>query len=125
MKLKKIISKNLTLDKKEYLGSWSYNWGAKLMEFSYIGNDLKSNDFAGALINLVESSWKNDRIIVVGDYFNMEFVKEEMPEKIDFFSALYSELGFDEESSFYDCDDRDDFTELKNIKSKKSEKISS
>ncbi|MFR6141800.1 MAG: hypothetical protein ACLUJM_03555 [Finegoldia sp.] len=32
--------KIINLDKKEYLGSWSYNCGAKLMEFSYIGNDL-------------------------------------------------------------------------------------
>ena len=114
--------KIINLDKKEYLGSWSYGCGAKLMEFSYIGNDLESNHFVGALINLIQSSWKNDRIIVVGDYFNMEFVREDMPEMVDFFSSLYNELGFDENTSFYDCDDRDDFKELENIKSKKTKR---
>lgn len=114
--------KIINLDKKEYLSSWNYNCGAKLMEFSYIGNDLTSNDFAGALISLIESSWKNDRIIVVGDYFNMEFVREETPKMVDFFSSLYNELGLDEESPFYNCCERKDFKELKNIKSKKAKR---
>lgn len=112
----------VNFDKKEFLYSWDYGCGSKLMEFSYIGDDLKSNEFVGALINLLQDSWKNDRVLVVGDYSNVDYAKKVLPEKADFISSLYDEFGLDKNESFYYCDEELNFKKVTDVKSKKAKR---
>lgn len=57
--------KPISIDKEEWLHSWDYENGLKLMEHSYIGND-----FVGAVEALImpDGAWRGDRIIWAGDY---------------------------------------------------------
>ena len=55
--------KYVNLDKNEYITSWDYNNGAKLMESCYI-----KNNFQTAFKNLLSTSWNGDNIIYCGDY---------------------------------------------------------
>lgn len=114
--------KIVNFDKKEFLYSWDYDCGSKLMEFSYIGDDLSSNGFVGALINLLQTSWKNDRVLVVGDYANVDYANEMLPEKADFISSLYGEFGLDKNESFYYCDEELNFKKVTDVKSKKAKR---
>lgn len=110
--------KVVNFDKKEFLYSWDYDCGSKLMEFSYIGDDLSSNEFVGALINLLQTTWKNDRVLVVGDYSNVDYANEDLPEKGDFISSLYDEFGLDKNKSFYLCDEELGFKKVSEIEPK-------
>lgn len=112
----------VNFDKKEFLSSWDYGCDPQLMEFSYIGDDLKSNEFVGALINLLQDSWKNDRVLVVGDYSNVDYAKEKLPEKADFISSLYDEFCLDKNESFYYCDEELNFKKVTDVKSKKAKR---
>lgn len=112
--------KIVNFDKKEVLYSWDYDCGSKLMEFSYIGDDLGSNGFVGALINLLQTDWKGDRVLVVGDYSNVDYANEDLPEKADFISSLYAEFSLDENESFYLCDEELNFKKLSGVESKKA-----
>jgi hypothetical protein len=53
----------VNVDKKELIDPSKYDNGVKLMEFSYIGNEVTN-----ALMNLMNGRWKGDRVYVVGDY---------------------------------------------------------
>lgn len=53
----------VNIDKRQVLDPHDYDNGAKLMEWSYIGNR-----FVTALQNLITDEWKGDRVYVVGDY---------------------------------------------------------
>jgi hypothetical protein len=57
--------KPVSLTKKEFITSWDYNCGAKLMEHSYIGNDLTL-----AVENLLseDGPWHKTSIVWAGDY---------------------------------------------------------
>lgn len=55
--------KCVNLDKKQYIKSWDYDNGAKLMEHSWIGNG-----FMGIAICLLINDWHGDRIVWAGDY---------------------------------------------------------
>lgn len=55
----------INFDKKEILSPYTYGSLAKVMEHSYQGNH-----FMCALEKLMKTSWKNDRILYVGDYVN-------------------------------------------------------
>lgn len=112
--------KIVNFDKREFLYSWDYDCGSKLMEFSYIGDDLSSNGFVGALINLLQTDWKGDRVLVVGDYSNVDYANEDLPEKADFISSLYGEFGLDEDKSFYFCDEELGFKKISGVESKKA-----
>lgn len=112
--------KIVNFDKKEVLYSWDYDCGSKLMEFSYIGDDLGSNGFVGALINLLQTDWKGDRVLVVGDYSNVDYANENLPEKADFISSLYGEFGLDENKSFYFCDEELGFKKVSGVEPKKA-----
>lgn len=90
------------------------------MEFSYIGDDLSSNGFVGALINLLQTDWKGDRVLVVGDYSNVDYANEDLPEKADFISSLYAEFSLDENESFYLCDKELNFKQLSDVEPKKA-----
>lgn len=67
--------KPINIDKMEYLDSWDYDGGSKLMEHSWIGND-----FTEAVENLLseEGKWHKDRIVWAGDYMDEGlFIPEE------------------------------------------------
>lgn len=110
--------KIVNFDKREFLYSWDYDCGSKLMEFSYIVDDLSSNGFVGALINLLQTDWKGDRVLVVGDYSNVDYANEDLPEKADFISSLYAEFNLDENKSFYLCDEELNFKKVSEIEPK-------
>lgn len=55
--------KVLNVDKKVMLEPWSFDCGARLMEWSYWKCDMLL-----AMMNLMANEWKGDRIFVVGDY---------------------------------------------------------
>lgn len=61
--------KPASLDKKEYLESWSIHQGAKLMEHSYIGNELMNQ-----VENLIipGGAWYKNKLIWAGDYADQE-----------------------------------------------------
>lgn len=55
--------KIINVDKKEQIKPNDFDNLRKLMEFSYEGNE-----FVTALYQLLETSWKGDRVYVTGDY---------------------------------------------------------
>ncbi len=57
----------VNVDKKEYLYAHRYDNGLKLMEFSWIGNNM-----VNAMMNLMYTRWRGDRVYVVGDYADLE-----------------------------------------------------
>ena len=61
----------VNIDKKQYISPHSYDCGAKLMEFSYIDNKRKSNEFISTLHGLLNNEWKNDRVYLTGDYADL------------------------------------------------------
>ena len=101
--------KVVNFDKKEFLYSWDYDCGSKLMEFSYIGDDLSSNGFVGALINLLQDS-------------NVDYANEDLPEKADFISSLYDEFEFDKDKSFYFCDEELGFKKVSGVEPRKAKR---
>lgn len=54
--------------KKEFIEPWEYDSGAKLMEFSFMNDELKTNKFVSVLYNLIQNRWKGDNVYIVGDY---------------------------------------------------------
>lgn len=64
----------VSLDKKEYIKSWDYDNGAKLMEHSYIGNT-----FVSTVEKLLSpgNSWYKTRLIWMGDYSNYDDLNED------------------------------------------------
>jgi hypothetical protein len=61
--------KPICLDTQQFLETWSYNQGAKLMEHSWIGNT-----FVGLVENLIAKGggWHGLRIVWAGDYADPE-----------------------------------------------------
>lgn len=53
----------INIDKKQHIYPHDLDNGAKIMEWSYIGNKMTN-----ALMNLLGGEWKGDRVYVVGDY---------------------------------------------------------
>lgn len=78
----------VNIDKKQRLEPWSFDNGAKLMEWSYNGNML-----VRAMINLLSTDWKGDRVYVVGDYADTEDMGEIWAKT---YKAVIDELGIDE-----------------------------
>ena len=72
--------KYVNVDKKEFMRSWDYDCGAKLMEHSYIGDDGMGNPFSGAFIELLQNRWKGDCVVLVGDYADEEYMTKNFPE---------------------------------------------
>lgn len=81
--------KIVNLTKKQYFRPLSM---LKLMEWSWLGNDTIS-----LLHNLLKSKWKEDVVVVVGDYF----------EKTENKGYLNNSI------QLYDVDEEKDFTEIK------------
>lgn len=87
----------LNLDKKEYLSPYDFGCTAKLMEFSYIAKNLETNNFLSTVVALMQTEWKNDRIVFIGDYADYAWAIEE-PKGNNakyFFRALSTEPGFE------------------------------
>ena len=61
------------VDKKEYISPWTYDCGAKLLEWGYIVSDGSANSFVSAFNYLLEHRWKGDRVYVVGDYADIDY----------------------------------------------------
>lgn len=59
--------KIVNLDKQLAITSWDYDCGAKIMEWGYTKCELPR-----LMKHLMATSWKGDRVIVVGDYANAE-----------------------------------------------------
>lgn len=59
--------KIVNLDKQLTITSWDYDCGAKIMEWGYTKCELPR-----LMKHLMATSWKGDRVIVVGDYANAE-----------------------------------------------------
>lgn len=59
----------INIDKKEFIDTWDYNNGAKLMEHSYIGNNMMN-----VIEQLLspEGLWHKCRLIWAGDYADEE-----------------------------------------------------
>ena len=53
----------INVDKKQYFYPHDWDNGMKLMEFSYIGNNMVHK-----LIRLLQNEWHGDHVYVVGDY---------------------------------------------------------
>jgi len=70
----------INIDKKEFLTSWTYDCGAKLMEHSYMGDDGKGNNFSGAFIQLLMDDWKGDSVVLCGDYADEWYMTKNFPE---------------------------------------------
>lgn len=66
--------KPISLDKKEWLYSHNFDAGLKLMEHSYIGNDLLD---AVEILLIPEGRWHKTRIVWAGDYADKEDVDSE------------------------------------------------
>lgn len=75
----------LNVDKREMLVPWSFGNGAKLMEWSY-----NRNDMVLAMMNLIATTWKGDRVFVVGDYAEDDDKNEPCYEAV---KNLIDELG--------------------------------
>ena len=106
--------KIINIDKKEYLTSWTYDCGAKLMEHSYIGDDGMGNSFSGAFIELLMNEWCGDSVVLCGDYADEEYMKENFPELWDYLVEknpwLRNRREYDGKyysRSLYDCNDED------------------
>ena len=106
--------KYVNVDKKEFMRSWSYDCGAKLMEHSYIGDDGMGNHFSGAFIQLLMNEWCGDCVVLVGDYADEEYMLENYPELWDKFVEknpwLRKRKEYDGKyysRSLYDCDSED------------------
>lgn len=87
----------LNLDKKEYLSPYDFGCTAKLMEFSYIAKNLETNNFLSTVVALMQTEWKNDRIVFIGNYADYAWAIEE-PKGDNakyFFRALSTEPGFE------------------------------
>ena len=76
--------KIVNIDKEQYFRPSSF---LKLMEWNWLGNDNINK-----LLTLLESDWKDDRVIIVGDYYTEE--------DDDYFG-----FKFEKEKGFYDVDD--------------------
>lgn len=61
----------VNLDKKEYIYSHDYNNGLKIMEHSYIGNELMNHV---EFMLTPENGWHGNRIVWAGDYADPESV---------------------------------------------------
>ncbi len=59
----------VNIDRNEWLSSFDYGNGQKLMEHSYVGND-----FVAAVERLLAGAWKGGRIVWAGDYADPETV---------------------------------------------------
>ena len=72
--------KPCSLDKKEYVYSWDYNSGLKLMEHSW-----RKNDFVNTVAGLIAKggAWFGDRIVWAGDYADPEIPNIPNPENDD------------------------------------------
>ena len=57
----------VNIDKKEFIIPEDYKNTYKLMDHSYIGNEL-----VGAVLNILNNEWKGDRVIWAGDYADEE-----------------------------------------------------
>lgn len=118
----------LNLDKKEYLSSYDYDCGAKMMESAYIATNLKTNGYMAALSYLIDNQWKGDRVIMIGDYATLDWA-ENTPTQIDaqFLASLKDEFPFiqekDEDGYLINLIDCDEHGFIKsNMKSKKKVK---
>ena len=118
----------LNLDKKEYLSSYDYDCGAKMMESAYIATNLKTNGYMSALSYLIDNQWKGDRVIMLGDYATLDWA-ENTPTQIDaqFLANLKDEFPFiqekDEDGYLINLIDCDEHGFIKsNIKSNKKVK---
>jgi|SRR5690554_6643395 len=87
--------KPLSLDNKEYLISFDYGNGLKLMEHSYVGNA-----FVYEVISLLMTSWKGHRVVWSGDYsdnaeheWNESIFSKITPRTFDF--KKEERVGFD------------------------------
>ena len=89
--------KILNIDKKEMLVPWSWNNGAKLMEWSYCGNSM-----VRGFLTLLYNSWKGDRVYVVGDYA-VTYTEDEIDEAVQKTCKSFTQLlEEDNELSYYD-----------------------
>lgn len=79
--------KLINIDKREFVEPWPLDCGAKLMEWSYCRAGM-----ACALMNLMATRWKGDRVYVVGDYADLDNPAEIWYEK---YREAADELGCD------------------------------
>jgi len=63
--------KPTNISKKECIRTWSYNNGSKLMEHSYIGNEIM--DIVERLL-MPKGEWYKDKIVWAGDYADEETI---------------------------------------------------
>ncbi|MBQ7502140.1 hypothetical protein IJT93_05415 [bacterium] len=56
----------INIDKKEYIEPYSFDCGGKITESSHLGNA-----FLCALRELLFGEWSGDRIMFLGDYYNL------------------------------------------------------
>lgn len=61
----------INVDKKEQMLPFDYDNGLKIMEFCY-----NQNPMVLALMDLMANEWKGDRVYVIGDYADLEDMKE-------------------------------------------------
>ena len=118
--------KIINIDKKEFMRSWSYDCGAKLMEHSYIGDDGMGNHFSGAFIQLLMNEWSGDSVVLCGDYADEEYMIDNFPDLWDYIVErdpwLRKRREYDGKyysRSLYECDSDDlentGYTELTGI----------
>ena len=95
--------KIVNVDKKEYIDPFNLDCGVKLMEFSYVGNTVIK-----LMTHLLATSWKGDRVYVVGDYATADYENETFYETL---KEVSTELNIDENSTLYDLASSD-FTNI-------------
>ena len=106
--------KIINIDKKEFMRSWDYGCGAKLMEHSYMGDDGKGNNFSGAFIQLLMGDWYRDSVVLCGDYADEEYMLDNYTDLWELLTEknpwLRNRKEYDGKyysRSLYDCDDED------------------
>ena len=78
----------INFDKRQKVLPWDYVNGAKLMEFSWQGNN-----FMEAVENLLNNEWKGDRVLFVGDYAESYITDKAEFDYIPYLTSLADEFG--------------------------------
>lgn len=80
--------KIVNVDKEEMLYPFKFNCGLKLMKWAYANNPMVL-----ALYNLLATSWKGDRVYVIGDYADFSVPSECWYKPL---KALFYEKGIED-----------------------------
>ena len=80
--------KAVNLDKKEAIRTYYYEQGAKLMEFSWQGNN-----FMLAVDHMMRTRWEGDRVLFIGDYTATYMTEQYWNANSPFLLDLKEEFG--------------------------------